>query len=153
METVRQPLENNSLKILVAGNNPIEVRQILEKLYGIGVFKIVTEFAFDLRSALDRLIHFRPDFIFIDDNLEKNQLNETIHRLSTGRETKNIPVAILKNSNYKESSISSTVSDYILKQNLSSDSLYSVLKNGLKFRRTQRYFYDVYRQRKSRQQT
>jgi DNA-binding NarL/FixJ family response regulator len=151
METVERDNTIKPINVLVAGNNPIEVAQVLDKLYGISLFKVVGEIAFDLRSTLDRLIYFKPDFILIDDNFEKGQLAQTIHRLSIGRKTKDVPLAILKNSNYEESvlsCISSNISDYILKQNLSSDSLYNLLKNVLKFRRTQRYLYQGYKRRK-----
>lgn len=138
-----------TLNVLLIGNNPIEMGRVLEKLQQVRGHKIITEIAFDLKSILERLMRFRPNFILIDDNIGKNELLVTVNALSSNRKTKDIPITVLKNSNYHEAMGSSSILDYLLKQNLSPESLYNTVKNSLKFRRTQLYLYQAYRKRKS----
>lgn len=135
------------LNVLLIGNNPIDLTKTLEKLNQIHGRRIVTEIAFDLRSILERLISFNPNFIIIDDNIGRSELTQAVHTLSKTRKTKDVPITVLKNSNYRESSAAG-IFDYVLKQHFSADSFYSILKNSLKFRRTQLYLYKAYQKRK-----
>ena len=135
------------LNVLLIGNNPIDLGKTLDKLNQIHSRKIITEIAFDLQSILERLMKFKPNFILIDDNIGRSELSETIHTLSKSRKTKDVPITVLKNSNYQESS-SFGILDFVLKQNFSAESFYSILKNSLKFRRTQLFLYRAYQKRK-----
>ncbi len=125
------------LRVLLIGNNPIEMGRVLEKLKQVRGRLIVTEIAFDLKSILERLGHFHPNFIFIDDNIGRIGLLETTKALSGNRRTKNIPIAVLKSSNYHESIGSSTILDYLLKQNLSPEDLYNAVHNSSKVRQVE----------------
>jgi DNA-binding NarL/FixJ family response regulator len=136
------------INILLIGNNPIEMGSVLEKLKQVRGQRIITEIAFDLRSIVQRLLRFNPNFIFIDDNIGKNELMETVKSLSSNKKTKDVPITVLKNSNYHESVASSSILDYLLKQNLSPEDLYKTVKNSLRFRRTQLYLYQAYKKRK-----
>ena len=108
---------SNSLNVLLIGNNPIELGSVLDKLKQVRTQKIVTEIAFDLRTILERLIRFNPNFIFIDDNIGRTELQETLKQLSSNRKTKDIPITVLKSSNYQEAFGASSILDYLLKQN------------------------------------
>ena len=145
-------IENNKsvepLHVLLIGNNPIEMGGVLEKLNKVRGQKIITEIAFDLKSILERLMRFRPNFILIDDNIGRSVMMETVNTLSSNSKTKDIPITVLKNSNYQESVISTSILDYLLKQNLSPEDLYNTVKNSLKLRRTQLYLYQAYKKRK-----
>src|SRR5688572_543327 len=129
-------LTTESLHILLIGNNPMEMGNVLEKLKEVRTQKIVTEIAFDLRSILERLVTFDPNFIFIDDNIGRFELEQTIKQLSSNRKTKDIPITVLKSSNYQEAMGASSILEYLLKQNLSADALYNTVKNSLRFRKT-----------------
>jgi CheY-like chemotaxis protein len=133
-----------TLNVLLVGNNPMEMGGVLEKLQQVRGQRITTEIAFDLKSILERLLRFRPNFIFIDDNIGRNELMQTVNTLSANRATKDVPITVLKNSNYSEALGSSSILDYLLKQNLSPEDLYNTLKNSLKLRRTQLYLYQAY---------
>lgn len=126
----------------------MELGTVLDKLKEVRAQKIITEIAFDLRSILERLIRFNPNFIFIDDNIGRLELAETLKQLSSNRKTKDVPITVLKSSNYHEALGASSVLDYLLKQNLSPDALYNTVKNSLRFRRTQLYLYKIYQKRK-----
>lgn len=141
-------LTTESLRILLIGNNPIEMGSVLDKLKEVRTQKIVTEIAFDLRSILERLLRFDPNFIFIDDNIGRTELEQTIKQLSSNRKTKDIPITVLKTSNYREAMGASSILDYLLKQNLSADALYNTMKNSLRFRKTQRFLLMAYEKRK-----
>jgi hypothetical protein len=136
------------LNVLLIGNNPIDMSKTLEKINQIRGRKIITEIAFDLKSIVERLMRFNPNFILIDDNIGRSELEQTVDTLARTRKTKNIPITVLKNSNYHEASPSSSILDYVLKQNFSSDTLYTAISNSLKFRRTQAYLYKAYHKRK-----
>jgi CheY-like chemotaxis protein len=138
----------NSLNVLLIGNNPMELGSVLDKLKQVRTQKIITEIAFDLRSILERLMRFDPNFIFIDDNIGRAELQETVKQLSSNRKTKDIPITVLKSSNYHEALGASSILDYLLKQNLSADTLYSTVRNSLRFRRTQIYLNKIYQKRK-----
>ncbi len=149
METLTQKIdyESGKVNLLLVGNNPIELSSILGKIENIRGKKIITEIAFDLKSLFERLMDFKPDYILIDDNIGKSELTEAISALGHNRRTKDIPVTVLKNSNYQESQ-GSGVLDYLLKQNISTESLFNTLKNTLKLRRTQLFLYKAYNLRK-----
>ena len=148
MENVKQKLPEDQLNVLLVGNNPIEMGRILDNLNRVPGKKIITEIAFDIRSILERLLKFSPNFILIDDNIGRMELAQAINALSSNIKTRDIPITVLKNSNYHESWASSSVLDYLLKQNLSPEVLYNALKNSIKFRRTQVYLYNAYQKRK-----
>ena len=136
------------LNVLLIGNNPIDMGRTLEKINQIKTKKIITEIAFDLQSVMERLVKFTPNFILIDDNIGRAGIVEAVATLSSRRQTKNTPITILKNSNYRESAATYGVLDYILKQNFSSEALYSAIRNSLKFRKTQVYLSNAYKKRK-----
>lgn len=123
--------------------------RVLDNLQKIKGKRIFTEIAFDLRSVLERLLHFDPTFILIDDNLDEKELRSALEIFSTNKKTKNIPITVLKNSNYHQGPDGPSVLDYLLKQNLSAETLYSVIKNSLKLRRTQAFLHEVYQKRKT----
>jgi hypothetical protein len=149
METSVEPIRAaEPINVLLIGNNPIDMSKTLEKISQIRGKKIITEIAFDLRSIIERLMKFSPNFILIDDNIGRTELSQAVEALARSRKTKGIPITILKNSNYQEASPSSRVLDYILKQNFSSESLYTTIRNSLKIRRTQLNLYNAYSKRK-----
>jgi hypothetical protein len=103
---------------------------------------------------MEKIIQHRPvaeplNVLLIGNNPGRSELLVTINALSSNRKTKDIPITVLKNSNYHEAMGSASILDYLLKQNLSPEALYNTLKNSLKFRRTQLYLYQAYRKRKN----
>lgn len=135
--------------ILLIGNNPIELSKVFDHIRQTKGQKIVTEIAFDLKSGIQRLIKFRPTHIVIDDNIGRTPLYEAVNALSHHAKTKNVPITIIKNSNYLEA-ITFGVMNYVLKDNLTGDSLFVALKNSLKFKKTQEYLKNAYRKRKGK---
>src|SRR4051812_29283438 len=94
--------KSNHLNMLVIGNNPIDISRLLEKLSQDKGKQIIVETAFDLKTVQERLSKFHPDYILIDDNIGRTELKVTMNALLTERKTKDIPITVLKNSNYQE---------------------------------------------------
>jgi hypothetical protein len=137
-----------SLNVLLIGNNPIELGSVLEHLKQVRTQKIIIEIAFDLKGIIERLVMFKPNFIIIDDNIGRVELRETVKKLSSIRKTKDIPITLLKTSNYHEAVESKSILDYLLKQNLSADALYNTVKNSLRFQKTQQYLQNIYQKKR-----
>lgn len=148
MKSIFSNPSQSPLHVLVVGNNPIEMGSVLEKLHRVKKRKVVTEIAFDIRSTIERLVTFNPNFILIDDNLGKAELQETVNTLAASKKTRNIPITVLKNSNYREALTSEGILDYLLKQNLSTESLYSAIKNSLRMKKTQKLLLNLYQQKR-----
>jgi DNA-binding NarL/FixJ family response regulator len=138
-----------SLNVLIVGNNPLELSTMLNKIARIPGRMVTTEIAFDMRSIVERLMRFRPNVILIDDNIGTRELGQTVEALAHNRKTKNVPITVLKNSNYREASSSLSVFDYILKTSLTAEALYASIRNSLKARRTQLYLHKVSKRRHS----
>ena len=148
METKVQIAKSSEpLNVLLIGNNPIDLRKTLEKLNQLHGRRIITEIAFDLKSLVERLMNFTPSFIIIDDNIGRAELAHAVDTLGKSKKTRDVPITVLKNSNYNESSPIGIL-DYVLKQNFSAESLVSTLKNSLKFKRTQLLLHQAYERRK-----
>jgi hypothetical protein len=137
----------DALNVLVVGNNPIELGHVFESLERIPGKRISTEIAFDLPTIFERLGKFRPTFILIDDNIGKTELKMTVAALLKYRKTKRVPITVLKNSNYHEA-ISVGVMNYVLKNDLTGESLYQAFKNSMKFKNTHHYLYKAYKKRR-----
>lgn len=135
------------LNVLVMGNNPIELTKVFDKLRQFTGKRVVTEIAFDLKSCKERLIRFKPNFIFIDDNLGRQNLSQMVRFFSARNNTKDVPITILKNSNYKES-FSGRVMNYLLKENLSVDVLQATISNSFSAWRAQMALLNAYQKRK-----
>jgi CheY-like chemotaxis protein len=147
METKLKLPASEKLKVLVVGNNPIELGLVFDALHKVRETKIITEIAFDLKSIVERLIRFSPHYILIDDNIGKLELKNAVNTLLNERKTKNVPITILKSSNYHEA-INTGVMNYVLKESLTGESLHTALKNSLKFRKTQLFLLHAYKKRK-----
>lgn len=138
----------DAVNILLIGNNPIELSTMLATISKVPGRKIITEIAFDLKTSWVRLVNFQPNFILIDDNIGRVELGHTVDSLVHNVKTCDVPITVLKNSNYEEAVVSADVMDYLLKKTLTADSLYNAIKNTLKFRRTRQYLLDVYNKRR-----
>lgn len=145
MDNIAKQFEE--LKVLVVGNNPIDLSRTFESLSKISGHKVIAEIAFDLTSMVERLTHFKPNFILIDDNVGQLELKATVLTLSSNRKTRHVPITVLKNSNYHEA-MNTGVMNYVLKETISGDSLSIALKNSLKFKKTQLYLQQAYKKRK-----
>jgi hypothetical protein len=145
---VPQVKDSETLHVLMVGNNPIELSSLIDRLSETRSTKINTEFAFDWKSSLNCLASFTPSHIIIDDNIGKQELQLSVNKLQSFRKTKNIPITVLKNSNYQET-LTEGILNYVLKSNISPDSLYKSLGHSVKYRKAQEYLQLAFKKRKS----
>ncbi len=142
-------LRAGDLNIMLVGNNPSDLAVVFETLKKIQQATLVTEIAFDLSGIIKLLGRFRPAFIIIDDNIGQEAMDAAVQKLIHHRKTRNIPITVIKNSNYQES-INRDVMNYILKNTMTADSLYKALLNSVKFRKTLLFLQESYRKRKGK---
>ncbi|QOI96733.1 MAG: hypothetical protein HRU69_04165 [Flammeovirgaceae bacterium] len=142
------PKPEKAVNVLLVGNNPIELSKMRELLQRVPGYRVMAEIAFDLKSIWQRLLQFRPNFILIDDNIGRQELSQTVATLSANRKTKDVPITVLKNSNFEEALPSNEIADYVLKRNLTGEALYNTIRNSLKLRRTRQYLAEAYNKRK-----
>ncbi|MFN8805045.1 MAG: hypothetical protein ACK5YT_04420 [Bacteroidota bacterium] len=136
-----------SWQLLLIGNNPIELSSVVDRLKEIRHQPIVAQFAFDLRSSLQCLSKFAPSYILIDDNIGTDELKETVQEFAHNRKTKDVPITIIKNSNYQATLFDTTL-DYVLKSNLSSDRILKTLNRSTTARDAQTFLKRAYQKRK-----
>lgn len=140
-------MNSEDLNILVVGNNPIDLSHTFNSLNQIRNHRVVTEIAFNINGLLERLANFKPNFILVDDNIGRIELAAIVKALLAHRKTRHVPITVLKNSNYIET-LNTGVLNYLLKDDVSSDSLYTAFRNSLKFQKTQAYLSQAYTKRK-----
>ena len=142
--TQSDSFDKSPINIFLIGNNPSELGGIYKSLQNFTKRKFITEFAFDLKNVLVRIIKFSPGFILVDDKLSTGQIKILIRRLNNNKKTKEIPIALMKSSNYSEV-ITYGFSDFILKESLSADRIYTAILNTIKFRKSRKYLYKIYK--------
>ena len=143
----KEIVKRDQINVLVIGNNPIELGELFQVLSKVQGKHVVSEIAFDLKSAMERLGKIQLQFILIDDNIGRHELKSAMKAFSSDRRTREVPITVLKNSNYQEA-IENGVLNYVLKRNLTGESLYNELLNSLRFKKTQQYLIQAYNKRK-----
>jgi DNA-binding NarL/FixJ family response regulator len=132
---------HSSWRVLLIGNNPIELSQVCYSLQEIPYKRILTELAFDLTSTLQRLNHFEPQHILIDDNMGCREMHKLVQHIQ--RLAGDVPITVVKNSNYQET-IGSGVMNFVLKSQLSGEKLYREMINANHFRLMQQHWVRSY---------
>ena len=140
---------NNSIPVLMVGNNPIELSNILDRLKQLKEKEFIAKIAFDVKSSLQCLATFTPRYIVIDDNIGKEELARSVNSFSRRRATKDIPITILKNSNYEDTIFEGTF-NYLLKANLTGELLYRALNNSETYSKAQIFLQQAYQRRKGK---
>jgi len=138
---------HNSWKILLIGNNPIEMNLLVQCLEGIPYKRIFTEMAFSHPTVLQRLANFAPQHILADDNVGRETLLSIVRGIRHSK-FRNVPITVLKNSNYQEA-IGNGVMNYVLKRDLTGERLYLELLNSNHFLQMQRTWRKDYSNQKS----
>ena len=139
------------INVLLVGNNPVDLSAIHNLLNNFRERRYITETAFDISGFFRRLLKFTPNFIIIDDNLGNVAVKDLVNKLSTDTKTRDIPITLLKNSNYRDSSATGLM-DFMLKDNLSGESVYKSLLNSRRLRKAQVSLYKLYKKGVRRQQ-
>lgn len=137
------------INVMLVGNNPIELNEVYRKLREFRGAKFIPSISFNISDALKKIFISKPNCILVDDNLENKNIQELAENIARDSRTKDIPVTLLKSSNYKEI-LSGNIQDYLLKESLSSDRLARAIVNVIHYRRTNLYLYKTYKKTKRR---
>lgn len=132
-----QTEDGDHMNVLLVGNNPITLGKVYKNLMGIKGYKLMVDFCFDCKKSVMSALRIQPNIIFLDDNLNKKFIRRFITHINRNKKTKDIPITLLKSSNYSEV-ITSGVQDFLLKDNINTDRLYHALRNASNFKRTAR---------------
>jgi len=134
---------------LLIGNNPIEMSRIYDQLKRASGARYITSIAFSLSDGLKKAIATSPSCILVDDNMENKVISELTDNLNNDSRTSDIPVALLKSSNYRSISASG-IQEYLLKDYLDTERLTKSIRNLMKYKRMRLYLYKSYKVSKRR---
>ncbi|MEQ8925140.1 MAG: hypothetical protein RLO81_04965 [Fulvivirga sp.] len=148
MEALSQNQPSSPINVFLIGNNPIELSSVYTQLKQIKSRVVNAEIGFELSGLLKKIKKFKPACILIDDNVERLQIKKILRKLTQNSDTRNIPITVLKNSNYNEGYCEAQ--DYLLKANLTSEKLSHSILNSIRFKKMHLYMLKKYRKNKSR---
>ena len=137
------------INILLVGNNPMDLGHVYQYLTKFPNRKVIIDYCFDLKDSIIKALKSRPTCILLDDTYSKKIIKNFIDTINGNNKTKDIPITLLKSSNYRDI-VTSGVQEFLLKENLTSDRLYKTIFNAIKFKRTQRIL-KIERRRRKRQ--
>ena len=86
-------LKRDKTPVLIIGNNPIEMTSIYNILIGIRSRNYLTDVCFDVEDSFARIAKFKPEIIFIDDNLLLDDVKKMVRVLRQNAKTKEILAA------------------------------------------------------------
>jgi DNA-binding NarL/FixJ family response regulator len=141
-------VKNRRISVLLIGNNPVELGHVYDFLKNFKPITFIANTSFSLKDSLLKLKEI-PNCILVDDNFKDSNINELIREINENEETCEIPVTLLKTSNYNEVNVSG-IADFLLKDGLSSENLTRCITNVIKFKKTRRYLYNNYTKNKRR---
>jgi DNA-binding NarL/FixJ family response regulator len=140
-KSVKKGIPPDIINVLLVGNNPIEMSALYEGLNNLKgkIAKVNTAFSDD--DTLKKIASESPNCIIIDDNLGLKSLKILIDKINhLGKEA--ISITLLKTKNTQEAIVG--VQEYLLKESITPERIYSSLKNAIKFRKTQKYLRVTY---------
>jgi CheY-like chemotaxis protein len=123
-------IQRDRIPVLIVGNNPIEMTSIYNILIGFRSKNYLTDVCFDIRDSFERIAKKKPEVIFIDDNLEFDDINKMVRVLNQNTKTKDIKIIVLKSSNWNYHVIDN-VDDYILKDTINANKLDKLIEKSL----------------------
>lgn len=135
-KSVKKGLTTDNIRVLLVGNNPIEMSTLYEGLQNLKgkISKVSTSFSDD--DTLKKIATDSPNCIIIDDNLGLKSLKILIDKINQlGKEA--LSITLLKTKNTQE--ITYGVQEYLMKESLTPERIYNSLNNALRFRKTQKY--------------
>lgn len=136
--------DGNPVNILLIGNNPIEMSRIYDQLKRATGVRFITNIAFSLSDGIAKAVSTKPSCILVDDAMEDRHISDFTRSLTDDTRTSDIPVALLKSSNYTSISASG-IQEYLLKEYLDADRLTKSIRNILKYKRMRLILYKSYK--------
>ena len=132
----RPEIKEESLKVLLVGNNPIEMSNIYDGLQSLKGKIIQLETSFSDEDTMKKIGMVQPNCIIVDDNLGLKPLKILVDKINgLGKEA--LSITLLKSDNRQE--IISGVQEYLLKEGITPERIYHALINAIRFQKTQKF--------------
>ena len=135
------------MNILLVGNNPVELSDLYKQISSFKKGLLKATVLFDLRKIKQSVKNLNPSAIFIDDRYNPVELKRTINKIHGSDDTSHISITLMKSSNYNNHP-ELEADDFVLKDNVTGNSVYASIVNGRRFRKSRIYFKKAYRKRK-----
>lgn len=111
---------SKEIKVLMIGNNPREMGCLGIHLRNFAWKRFLVNATFDLTEGWKIAQYYKPDYILIDASFGSKLIKDFVDQLRSTKNTSSAVVALLKENNHSELVISG-VQDYLLKDNIESD--------------------------------
>ena len=111
---------SKEIRVLMIGNNPREMGCLSIHLRNFVWKRFAVNATFDLTEGWKIAQYYKPDYILIDASFGSQLIREFLHQLRSNKNTSSAVVALLKENNHSELIIPG-VQDYLLKDNIESD--------------------------------
>lgn len=116
-------LDFTAVNLLLVGNNPLELAHCSQLLSAFKMRKFKIETAFNNEECFKKVAKHKPSAIILDDSVGFMNLMEITEKLYKDSRFHNIPVIVLKNSNYYHAGMSDNAVEFLLKDNLEAERL------------------------------
>ena len=126
----QKPYDTERIKILLVGNNPIELSGIYEQLTALKDKMVDVYVSFNEKEVLKNISNIKPQCIIVDDNYGTKSSQKLIRTIRKIR-NRFFYLTLLKTSN--TNSIMG-FNDYFMKEGVTADRLYNSFKKGLLFK-------------------
>jgi hypothetical protein len=127
---------NNSIRVLLVGNNPIEMSKIYDVLKSSLRPVFETEASFDMNDTFKRFEKFKPTSLLIDEDLGKENIQKLIESLKSSNLYDQIGITLIKASYCKEILLNG-IQEYVLKAELTKEKLANSILNSVRFKKAE----------------
>lgn len=127
----KEPLRITSIKVLLVGNNPMELGQCCRSLINFRAKKFNIETAFSNEECFKKAGKFKPGVIILDDSIGFMNMMEIIEKLNKDPHYAQTPVIVIKNSNYHHATLKEGVAEFIMLDRVLSGELPEIIINTL----------------------
>jgi hypothetical protein len=121
---------SKEIKVLMIGNNPREMGCLSIHLRNFKWKRFAVNATFDLKEGWRIAQYFKPDYILIDGSLGERLISDFIDQVRQYKSTRMASVALLKEDSSTQLMIPG-VQDYLLKENIVSDTFAYDVLNGI----------------------
>ena len=118
------------------GNNPRELGCLSLHLRNFRWKRFSVNATFNLKEGWKIAPYFKPDYILIDGSFDSSEIKAFVQNLRSNRATSTGIIALLKEDNHQELMITG-VQDYLLKDNIASDTFAFDILNALAHQQTE----------------
>lgn len=130
MEIIADPLDKQSLNVLLVGNNPSLMSPVFEALMPMNGVRYNIDFVFDFLDLKKSLRRFKPHCIIIHDDIRPEDVKYLFKLIKHNRE---IPVTLIKQTN-DHGNMAADITEFILESELSPSTISKTLIRSLNSR-------------------